>query len=440
MKIISIMRYVKLGSLPVIMMATLLVNQLTTQINSCSAQTGNFFASYENRVNDENIRTVLLFREGADLTPPVINLNSGDRLELHFDDLSLQPRSFSYTLVHCNHQWQASRLEQQEYLEGYGSGRIDKVSPSFNTTCDYFHYHLVFPLAEAKPLVSGNYALLVYENDDPGNPVLVRRFYLTESAVTLDAVIRQPAGENFATGQEIEFSIRHEGYTILNPSGDVHIRIQQNGNSRADRILSKPRFIGPATLTYGGNSEIVMDGGNEFRYFDIKSMKYEAENINRIDFQPPFHHVYLNKGEPRAYDPYFTRQDLNGRYYVEMEKSQDRHTEADYVVVHFALNAQTPFTGGEIYIAGDLSDWSMRNPYRMTWDPGQRQYEKNLLLKQGYYNYLYVYLPEGSEAPDPGYLEGNHYETVNDYAFFVYHYDSSWDYDRLIAFKQMQSR
>ena len=424
----------------IILVITILINQLTAEKSHCSGQANNSPDPYENQVNDENIKTVLLFREGSDLTLPVINLNSGDRLELHFDDLSPQQRSFSYTLIHCNRLWLPSPMEQQEYLDGYGSGRIEKVTPSFNTTCDYFHYSLTFPAEEAMPRISGNYALVVYENNDPENLILVRQFYVTESLVTLDATVRQPSGEKYATGQEIEFSIGHEGYSILNPSGDLSIRVRQNGNSRSDQIIIKPRFVGPAVISYGGNDEIVFNGGNEFRYFDIKSMKYEAEHIARIDFQPPYYHVFLKNAEPRAYDPYFTQQDLNGRFYIEKERSEDRHTEADYVKVHFLMNAQIPYTDGEIYIAGELSDWLLTDPYRMVYDSEHRQYEKVLLLKQGYYNYLFAYLPEGSKKPDPGYLEGNHFETLNEYAFFVYHYDSSWDYDRLIAVKQIQSR
>jgi hypothetical protein len=424
----------------VVILVTIPVSQLTTGLKSCSAQTGSFSGKYTNRVNDESINTVLLYKEGLDLTLPVINLNSGEKLELHFDDLSRQQRSFSYTLIHCTSQWEPSPLEQQEYLDGFGSGRIEKISPSFNTTCDYFHHCLVFPVEEAYPRISGNFALVVYEHNDPEDVVLIRQFYVNEPLVTLDATIRQPAGEKYATGQEIEFSLNHEGYSIVDPARDITIMIRQNGSSMTVQKITKPRFVGPATISYGGNNEIVFDGGNEFRYFDIKSMKYEAEYITSIDFQQPYYHVFLKSGESRAFDPYFTQQDLNGRFYVEREGSQDKHTEADYVFVHFLLTAQIPYTDGEIYITGELTDGSAKDKGRMSFNSEQRQYEKVLLLKQGYYNYMFGYRPEGSEITDPGYLEGNHYETGNDYVFFVYHYDSSWDYDRLIAVKQMQSR
>ncbi|MBN2763732.1 MAG: DUF5103 domain-containing protein, partial [Bacteroidales bacterium] len=387
-----------------------------------------------------NIKTIILHKEGTPLTLPAINLNAGEKLELHFDDLSAQQRSFSYTLIHCNKEWEQSALEQQEYLDGYGSGRIEITSTSFNTTYNYFHHSIVFPVEEAYPRISGNYALVVYENDNPEDVVLVRQFYVHESLVTVEASCIQPSGEKYGTGQEIECSLNHEGYSIINPDSDITILIRQNMNSRSDIKITKPRFIGPATINYGGRNEIIFDGGNEFRYFDIKSMKYEAENITSIDFQKPYYHVFLKTGESRAFDPYFTQQDINGRFYIETEGSEDRHKEADYVVVHFSLSAQIPFTDGEVYITGALCEGFPEDDFRMSFNPDKRQYEKALLLKQGFYNYMFVYCPKGSETCDMGYLEGNHYETANEYVVFVYHYDSSWDYDRLIAIKQFRSK
>ena len=423
----------------VVISITILVSQLTTNLNGCSAQNNTFIKKYENIIADDNIKTVLLFKEGSPLTLPVINLNSGERLELHFDDFSEQQRTFSYTLVHCNACWEPSPLEQQEYLDRFGSGRIEKVSPSFNTACDYFHHTLVFPSIEAVPRISGNTALIVYMNNDPENVVLVRQFYVTEPLVTLNVTVRQPSGDKYATGQEIEFTVNHEGHSILDPANDITITIRQNGNARTDQTIKKIRFVGPSAINYGGNNAIVFDGCNEFRYFDTKSMKYEAEHIASIDFQNPYYHVFLKPDEARAYDPYFTQQELNGKFFVEKEGSQDKNTEADYVYVHFQLPAQIPYSDGEIYITGDLSDGSTGDKYRLSFNPEKRQYETVLLLKQGYYNYLYAYRPADSAISDITYLEGNHYETENEYTFFVYHYDTSWDYDRLIAVKQIYS-
>ncbi len=103
------------------------------------------------------------------------------------------------------------------------------------------------------------------------------------------------------------------------------------------------------------------------------------------------------------------------------------------------MPAQLPYTDADIFIFGALSGWSAGDAYRMSYNTSLRCYEKVLLLKQGFYNYMYAYCQTGSLLPDMGYLEGNHYETENEYTFLVYHSDPAWDYDRLITVHQIRS-
>ena len=49
----------------------------------------------------------------------------------------------------------------------------------------------------------------------------------------------------------------------------------------------------------------------------------------------------------------------------------------------------------------------------MVYNPASGKYEKTLLLKQGSYNYQYLFLPDGGSAASAGPIEGNYYETVN---------------------------
>ncbi len=79
-------------------------------------------------------------------------------------------------------------------------------------------------------------------------------------------------------------------------------------------------------------------GGNEFRSLDIKSMKYQTENMAAIEFRNPYFHVILKPDESRAGKPYFSRTDLNGSYFIDKEKAGNKFTEADYIYVHFSLD------------------------------------------------------------------------------------------------------
>lgn len=416
-----------------------IVNLLTIKTRSCSAQPSVLLEDYKNKVFDTNIRSVMLYPAGIPLSEPVIRLNTDDKLELHFDNLSDVRKNYHYTLVHCNVLWEPSLLDQSEYLQGHTSGRITNVESSFNTTYEYFHYSLNFPEEEIYPFISGNYVIVVYEEYKADKPVLIRRFYVTESLVDIVAAVRQPSGDGYFTSQEIELSVNYKDYSIHSPATDLKISILQNGNPFSERVLSKPRFISTESLIYGGNGEIVFDGVNEFRYFNTKSMKYESENIISIDFRNPYYHVFLKPDEPRALKPYFTVKELNGKFFIDKEGAQNNHTDADYVYVHFSMPAQVPFTDGDIYITGAFCDWAAGDENRLVYNAEKRRYEASLLLKQGYYNYLYTYREKGAEKTDIGFMEGNHYETENEYLILVYHADSRWKYDRIIAVKKVSS-
>ena len=62
-----------------------------------------------------------------------------------------------------------------------------------------------------------------------------------------------------------------------------------------------------------------------------------------------------------------------------------------------------------------------------------------MLLKQGYYNYEYVFIKDGSRFPDDTYMEGSYYEAENDYVVYVYLTTNTSRYDRLIGYQMLNS-
>jgi len=132
---------------------------------------------------------------------------------------------------------------------------------------------------------------------------------------------------------------------------------------------------------------------------------------------------------------------MNGRYVVEsQEPVSDYDLECDYQFVHFSLMLDAPLMGGNIYVFGELTNWSTNKSNEMTWNFETHRYELTLLLKQGYYNYMYVYVPQGSRVVDHTNLEGSFWETENDYQIFVYYRDLSGRYDRLVGYSQFNSK
>ena len=61
----------------------------------------------------------------------------------------------------------------------------------------------------------------------------------------------------------------------------------------------------------------------------------------------------------------------------------------------------------------------------------------NILLKQGYYNYQYVTIKNNQISTDL--IEGNYYETNNEYTIYVYHKSPFGRYERLVGIEKITS-
>jgi hypothetical protein len=383
----------------------------------------------------ETIHTVLLHVKGNDFSVPIFSLGSDQKLELHFDDLSGNQLTCGYTLVHCDTYWKPSELSSQEFLSGYGKGVISEVESSFNTTIDYHHYRLEFPEEDCTPLISGNYVIVVYEENNPDNIILTRRFYVTEETAKTVASVRQPsAGIERETSQQVLFTVTYNTGEIRDPMKDVTAIVMQNNRYDRQVVLRKPYVFQPGRLDYNGAEMGIIPAGNEFRSLDIKSMKYQAQNIASIDFSSTYYHVLLKTDADRSGKPWFSNRDLNGSYYVDMEKADDRHTEADYVYVHFNLNLPMAYPVTHIYVAGGFNDWRHDKSSLMIPSEQNGNYTLTLLMKQGLYDYCYMQKDEETGLITETGIEGSFYETGNSYAIFIYFHDQFKRYDRLIGY------
>jgi hypothetical protein len=94
---------------------------------------------------------------------------------------------------------------------------------------------------------------------------------------------------------------------------------------------------------------------------------------------------------------------------------------------------------GDLYVFGALTDWRILPEARMKKNPKTGLWETSLVLKQGYYNYQYVYVPyDNSQIIDETYIEGNHWETKNEYTIFLYYQEEGTSYDKLIGYKTLK--
>ncbi|HKJ77930.1 MAG TPA: DUF5103 domain-containing protein [Prolixibacteraceae bacterium] len=404
------------------------------------SQEGNFY--YENAIYSEKVKTVQMYRAGFELSDPVYELGENIQLIFKFDDLTEEIKNYTYTVIHCDAGWNESFMPQTDYIDGFAENPILDYAPSFNTTFDYVNYQVMLPNENLQFKVSGNYALVVYEDNDKENVVLTQRFYVIEPMVDIEGTVRRATLDAFkGEHHEIDFSIYHENLEIQNPREEIKVVITQNNRwDNAIRDL-KPLFIRDRSLVYDYNRENVFIAGNEYRYFDIRTTRVNGEGVLSTDFIRPYYHKTLHTDEVRANLKFFSYEEMNGKYSVESQdpETEDCDTDCDYFFVHFTLPLESVLLGGSVNVFGELTNWNANKSSEMTWNFDTSAYELTLLLKQGYYNYQYVYVPQGSLVADHKNLEGSHWETENNYQIYVYYHDFASRYDRLVGNRQLNS-
>ncbi len=400
----------------------------------------NFTSPVEEGVFRKSIASVMIHREGWRLSYPIIELNGDTRLEIRFDDLTNIVNNYSYKVIHCDHNWIPSLLNEYEYIDGLLQNQILQYSLSFNTYINYVHFKLTIPNEDINFKLSGNYALLVYEDFDEDRIAFIKRFVITETKAEVRSVVKRPMlNIHRNTGQETDFSIIHGNYPINDPFSEIHVKILQNG--RWDNAIEdlKPLFTKDGILDYDYDMENIFNGGSEFRWFDIKSMRYQSPYIRNVIFKDGNFHAYLFPDEYRAGKQYFFEDDLNGKYYIEVQEQPNSDTDADYVYVYFSIPFDAPFIHGRLFVMGALTNWVFNQSNEMKYNFETKSYELVLLLKQGYYNYQYAFIPDNQKTADLSHTEGNHYETENDYIILVYHRPQNSRYDRIIGYQIFNS-
>lgn len=403
------------------------------------------FMRYDDFTYDDSIKSVLLYNTRSELSYPIINLGSGDLIKLSFDDLRRNLTIYYFTIIHCNGNWEPSNLSQSEYIKGFYEDEIFDYKYSTNTDLAYTHYNTTFPNENMKVTKSGNYILKAYKANDKDHPILTKRFMVVESKVAINMNIKRATDVNESYfRQEVDFKINHDGYDLANAFDKLTVVLMQN--YRWDNAITnlKPKFIKDTELNYDfNNSENVFDGINEFRNIDMKSIKYQTIRIDKIRYEvaDKLEHVYILPDEVRSFKQYYSDQDLNGNFLIKKNEGNDSEIDADYVKVHFRLPYKMPLTDGNLYLFGKFSDWMFKEELKLNYDTLKQEYVKEVLLKQGYYNYMYCFVKDGSKNKgDLSVIEGSHYETENEYSILVYHRGVNDNYDRLIGFATARNR
>jgi len=392
----------------------------------CSVQFG--FSQTDHK-DAEHIKTIILKPMAINAYAPIVQL--GEKIQLTFDDLNADEHMYSYKIEHCELDWNKSDLSQSEFIDGFAGDRIRDYENSFNTLQPYTNYSLTIPNETTKLKISGNYLISVLNEEE--EVIFKRRFVVYEPKVTAGVAVFKSRDISYINmKQSVEFTINTPNLLINNPSEEIIPVILQNNNWQNAIIGLKPQFFRGEQLLYKYNKETSFWGGNEFLYFDSKSIRSSSLNIANVELGEDLYHTYLFTDEERRSQPYTLSPDVNGNFVIRTLNGENSNTDADYSWVYFSLKSSQNLEGKEIYVSGNFNNWQLNDTNKLKYNEALGLYETKLLLKQGFYNYQYVTKSfDGTISTHD--IDGSFYQTENDYTVLVYYKKFGSRYTKVIG-------
>lgn len=395
-----------------------------------------------NEIFASNIATLQVVANDDWQNPlPVISLdglNKDEKVNISFDELSHLYHRYSYIIEHCEADWSPSQeLIESDYIDGFASGNtIDEYDQSINTNTQYTHYTLTIPNDRCRPKISGNYTVTVIDEDQDNAQILKACFMITDQ--TMKSEMTQTSNTDIdinKSHQQITMRLGFGSNRVLSPSTQIKTVVLQNG--RWDNAVknASPQYIMKDGVVWDHNRKLIFNGGNEYRKFETLDPTHTTMGLERVGWDGKAYHAWIFTDEPRA--NYLYDEDANGAFCIRNSDNDGNDTKSEYILTHFTL--KTSRQHGDVFIDGSLTQNSLDNKFRMTWNENDGLYEAVVPLKQGYYNYQYLARNvDGSVTFLPS--EGDFYQTENSYQLLVYFRGQGERTDRLVNYLNLSCR
>ncbi|SHG60648.1 type IX secretion system plug protein [Winogradskyella jejuensis] len=392
------------------------------------------FSQAEEILPPDFIKTITFKGSTNQAQLPILRL--GEPFTLEFDALTGNEEDFYYKIEHFDFDWKPSLLVKGEYLKGIDNVRIINYLNSENTFQIYSHYDIRIPNQQTRGLLkSGNYMITVY--DDYDEVMFSRKFMVVEDIVTVG--VQPKRTRNFETINEkqiVNFKINSGSLNLNNPLETIKTLVIQNNNLKTAITNLKPQFATGRELIYRYDKEASFWAGNEYLNFESKNERAANLGVQFIDLKELYHN-YLFKQISRKNRPYTWNPDINGNFLINAIDVDNVDVEADYVVTHFTLISEE-FPGKDVHVFGNFNNFEVEDMNRMFYNRERGQYECDIKLKQGFYNYKFVTVDLDGTI-DEGAISGNFWQTENNYKVLVYYRDLGARFDRLIGYGEANS-
>lgn len=401
-------------------------------------------AQEPDKIYMNNIKSVKLFQQNNQLGYPIINLNAGETLELHFDDLDGRVKNYYYTYQLCNADWTPVQLSTFDYLKGFSQNRLSQYRMSSIAYAKYVHYQALLPDRNSTPTKSGNYILKVFLDADTSKLAFTKRLLVLDNLVSIGAQILQPFDNTlFKTHQKVNFTISKNQLNLFNPMQQLKIVLLQNFRWDNAKTNIQPTFIRSNLIEFNTENDCVFAAGNEWRWANLRSFRFLSDRVDASTYNNLKQEIVMKPDPVRMQLRYINYPDYNGFYTVESTDANNSWWQGDYAWVHFTFTPKNnqPYPNKKVYLIGEMNQYQTNNDNEMEYDAVNGVYKKSMYLKTGYYSYGYVTkdVLNKNATSLTELTDGDFWETENDYTILVYYKSIMGRHDELVGLTTINS-
>ncbi|MBF4471924.1 DUF5103 domain-containing protein [Flavobacterium sp. HJJ] len=376
-----------------------------------------------------NIKTASFVQNNQNVVP-IFRL--GESFDFQFDDLFGNEADYYFEITHCDYNWVPTDIPKSDYLTGFDSQKIQQYVNSFNTLQIFTHYQLSIPNNYTQIKLSGNYVLTILNSDK--EVVLKRYFVLYEDKVSVALKVKRPRTvKNIYSKHNLNFEINTDDFLLQNPTQNLKVVLLQNGNFNTAIKNIVPQYNLGNVFVYKYDMETQFWAGNEFLNFDSKDIKNANNYVSFVNSDSGIYNTHLFTNNAKASFPYSSYSDLNGNFSIRKLDGENNTIEADYSWVYFSLSAPLVNPNSSVYIVGMFNNYSTTPENKMDFNTEKGIYEKAILIKQGFTNYQYLTVNNKGIIDSENAIDGNFYQTENDYTVLVYYKENTDRYVKVIG-------
>jgi hypothetical protein len=216
--------------------------------------------------------------------------------------------------------------------------------------------------------------------------------------------------------------------------------LQNNRWDNAQRDIA-PTFVRNNNLEYNTENNSIFPGGKEWRWLDLRSFTLQSDRVDSAHYFKKSTDIFVKPDIDRSGQRYVYFKDNNGMYSIETYETINPYWQGDYATVNFSLVTPDgrPYPDKDIYLAGQLTDYQFNDNTKMIFNAAKGRYEVSAFLKQGYYDYTFIAIDKNDPTQRAD-LEGDYWETENNYTILMYYKGFADRNDQLIGLTRVSSR